>query len=102
MRVWSRMPLVLPLVLVLIGLGVPARGALVRGVRAQPAGMSVPAGVAYRVANSLNLPVTVVISPNPTAVSVLTTIAVTTAPNVACSLAIRFPDRSVQTVSSGA
>ncbi|HWE62102.1 MAG TPA: hypothetical protein VHB98_10350 [Chloroflexota bacterium] len=96
------MPLVLPLVLVLIGLGVPARGALVRGVRAQPAGVSVPAGVAYRAANSLILPVTVVISPNPTAVSVLTTIAVTTAPNVACSLAIRFPDRSVQTVSSGA
>lgn len=95
MRVWSRLPLVLTVIVAAIGLGVPARGSQVSGVRAQHSGQAVSAGVAGRKAASLQFPVTVSVSPNPTEATLITSVIVATMANVSCTLSLRLPDQSV-------
>lgn len=92
MRMKSRMPLVLTLVLAAIGLGMPAHGSLVGGFRAQQVQASVSSASAFA-----TLSVQVSVSPSPTAYQVATTITVSTAAALSCQLSIRLPDGSVLT-----
>ena len=86
MRVKSRLPLVLTLLLAIIGLGLPVHSSAVGTARAQGLHRAAPAAGLHA-----PLPVIVSVSPNPTGVAILTTFTIKTAPNAICTITIQVP-----------
>jgi hypothetical protein len=89
MRIISRMPLLLALILVIMGVGVPQRvtptgAATVHSLPAHPP--------AVPVLTPQPVIVTVTVSPNPTNVAAPTTVNVVTVPNALCQIQVLLPN----------